>query len=72
LLSDLAGSKNVNLSYGELKKLANILVRYTIGFGILEVLLEDAELQDIMVNASGFFVAVFLLDIMSLASVFRI
>ena len=51
LLSDLAGSKNINLSYGELKKLANILVRHTIGFGVLEVLLQDEKLQDIMVNA---------------------
>ncbi|MDH3324360.1 MAG: type II/IV secretion system ATPase subunit, partial [Candidatus Peregrinibacteria bacterium] len=51
LLSDLAGSKNINLSFGDLTKLANILVRHTIGFGILEVLLEDSDLQDIMVNA---------------------
>ncbi len=51
LLSDLAGNKNVSLSHGELTKLANILVRYTIGFGVLEVLLEDEALQDIMVNA---------------------
>jgi len=51
LLSDLAGSKNIVLSYGDLKKLSNILVRHTIGFGVLEVLLEDEDLQDIMVNA---------------------
>lgn len=51
LLSDLAGSKNINLSFSELTKLADILVRHTIGFGILEVLLQDTNLQDIMVNA---------------------
>ena len=51
LLTDLSGNKNVSLSYNELTKLANILVRHTIGFGILEVLLEDSNLQDIMVNA---------------------
>ncbi|HDL02476.1 MAG TPA: hypothetical protein ENH20_01430, partial [Candidatus Pacearchaeota archaeon] len=51
LIGDLAASKNVVLSYGDLKKLANILVRHTIGFGVLEVLLQDEELQDIMVNA---------------------
>lgn len=51
LISDLAGSKNVVLSYDELKGLANILVRHTIGFGVLEVLLQDEDLQDIMVNA---------------------
>ncbi|MCD4771404.1 type II/IV secretion system ATPase subunit [archaeon] len=51
LLSDLAESKNIALSYGDLKKLSNILVRHTIGFGVLEVLLKDEDLQDIMVNA---------------------
>ncbi len=51
LLSDLASSKNVVLSYGDMKSLASILVRYTIGFGVLEVLLQDSDLQDIMVNA---------------------
>jgi len=51
LLGDLAGSKNISLGYNELTKLANILVRHTIGFGVLEVLLQDENLQDIMVNA---------------------
>ncbi len=51
LLSDLAASKNVNISYKELTGLANILVRHTIGFGVLEVLLQDPNLQDIMANA---------------------
>ena len=51
LIRDLAGSKKVSLSYNELTKLANILVRHTIGFGVLEVLLQDVNLQDIMVNA---------------------
>lgn len=51
LLRDLAHSKNINLSYEDINKLSNILVRHTIGFGILEVLLDDDNLQDIMVNA---------------------
>jgi len=51
LLSDLAQSKNLSLNYMELGKLANILVRHTIGFGILEVLLQDENLQDIVINA---------------------
>ena len=51
LLSDLASNKNVNLNYKELTGLANILVRHTIGFGVLEVLLQDPNLQDIMANA---------------------
>lgn len=51
LLRDLANNKNINLTYEEINKLSNILVRHTIGYGILEVLLEDEKLQDIMVNA---------------------
>jgi len=51
LLQDLANSKNIALSYQDVNKLAYILVRYTIGFGILEVLLQDDKLQDISLNA---------------------
>ncbi len=51
LLQDLANSKTISLSYPELNLLAHILVRYTIGFGILEVLLQDEKLQDISLNA---------------------
>jgi len=51
LVSDLAANKNIQIGYADLKKLANILVRHTIGFGVLEVLLKDENLQDIMVNA---------------------
>lgn len=51
LINDLANSKNIFLSYSDLTKLATILVRYTIGFGILEVLLQDEFLQDISLNA---------------------
>jgi type IV secretory pathway ATPase VirB11/archaellum biosynthesis ATPase/intein/homing endonuclease len=51
LLRDLAESKKVKLDFEELNKLANILVRHTIGFGLIEVLLQDANLQDIVLNA---------------------
>ncbi|MDO8517472.1 MAG: ATPase, T2SS/T4P/T4SS family [Nanoarchaeota archaeon] len=51
LLQDLANNKNVKLNYSELGVLATILVRYTIGFGILEVLLQDEKLQDIVINS---------------------
>lgn len=51
LLSDLAQSKGVNLSYSDLNVLATILVRHTIGFGLVEVLLQDSKLQDIYLNA---------------------
>ena len=51
LLGELGESKNVKLSYSELNKLALILVRHTIGFGLIEVLLQDRNLQDIVLNA---------------------
>lgn len=51
LLQDLANTKGVKLSYADLNKLSTILVRHTIGFGILEVLLQDKKLQDITLNA---------------------
>ncbi|MBD3247580.1 hypothetical protein GF378_03095 [Candidatus Pacearchaeota archaeon] len=51
LLRDLSGSKGIDLDYDDLNLLATILVRHTIGFGILEVLLHDKRLQDIVLNA---------------------
>jgi len=51
LLSELAGNKKINLSYNDLNRLAGILVRHTIGFGLIEVLLQDSKLQDIVLNA---------------------
>ncbi|MEM1535121.1 MAG: type II/IV secretion system ATPase subunit [Candidatus Pacearchaeota archaeon] len=51
LLSELARDRGLNLSYRQLIKLSKILVRSTIGFGVLEVLLQDEKLQDIVVNA---------------------
>ncbi len=51
LLSELSESKGVKLSYNELNKLAKILVRHTLGFGLIEVLLYDNKLQDIVLNA---------------------
>ncbi|MDP2628848.1 MAG: type II/IV secretion system ATPase subunit, partial [Nanoarchaeota archaeon] len=51
LLQDLAKSKGIKINYSDLNKLANILVRHTIGFGLIEILLEDKKLQDISLNA---------------------
>jgi len=51
LLRDLSETKKMDLSYDELNKLAKILVRYTIGFGLIEVLLQDKNLQDVVLNA---------------------
>jgi len=50
LLTELSYTKRINISYDELNKLADILVRYTVGFGLIEVLLNDKKIQDIVVN----------------------
>jgi flagellar protein FlaI len=51
LLQDLSQSQGVKIGYNDLNKLATILVRHTIGFGVIEVLLQDKKLQDISLNA---------------------
>ncbi len=51
LLQDLAQSKGIPLDYDILNQLATILVRHTIGFGMVEVLLQDKKIQDIVLNA---------------------
>jgi len=51
LLQDLAQSQQIKLNYLDLNKLATILVRQTIGFGLVEVILQDKKLQDIFLNA---------------------
>ncbi len=51
LIRDLATNKGINVNYNDLNLLATILVRHTIGFGLVEVLLQDKHLQDIVLNA---------------------
>ena len=51
LLQDLADRQRMMIDYSDLSRLATILVRNTVGFGIIEVLLQDSNLQDIVLNA---------------------
>ncbi len=51
LLQELADNQGIKLGYSDVNKLATILVRHTIGFGLIEVLLQDKDLQDIALNA---------------------
>ncbi len=51
LLLELAENKGLDVDYRRIKKLAHILVRSTIGFGLIEVLLKDPKVQDITVNS---------------------
>jgi flagellar protein FlaI len=47
----LARGRGIALTAKELDELANILSRYTAGFGVLEVLLTDNKIQDIYINS---------------------
>jgi type IV secretory pathway ATPase VirB11/archaellum biosynthesis ATPase len=51
LIEDLASHKGVSLRPKEVDELAEILVRYTVGFGLIEVLLQDPKIQDITINS---------------------
>ncbi len=50
LITELSTSKGVEISYQEIEELADILVRYTVGFGLMEILLNDKKIQDISIN----------------------
>ena len=50
LLTELADAKSISLTYEDVEELTKILVRYTIGFGLIEILLKDEKIQDINVN----------------------
>ena len=51
LLKDLSATKKIEMSSADYETLAEILVRYTLGFGLIEVILSDENIQDISVNA---------------------
>jgi len=50
LIDELATQRNINMTSAEIEQLTRILVRYTVGFGLIEVLLQDEKVQDITVN----------------------
>ncbi len=51
LLEELANFRSIRLSQDDLAELTQILVRYTIGFGLIEVLLSDEKIQDVTINS---------------------
>lgn len=51
LLDELSGYRNIKLRQKEKQELAQILVRYTVGFGLIEVLLQDEKIQDVTINS---------------------
>jgi len=51
LIEELAGYKGMSLREKDVDILTDILVRYTIGFGLIEVLLSDEKVQDVTINS---------------------
>ena len=60
LLEELAGYKGIKLSTKDLNLLSEILLRYTVGFGLLEVLLRDEKVQDTDVSILTQYKALFI------------
>ncbi len=61
LLRELAEHQGIDLSNEEVKELTEILVRNTIGFGMIELLLADDRIQDITINSPMGQVPIFIL-----------
>lgn len=51
LITELAKDNKVDISYDDIIKLSKILVRLTVGFGLVELVLQDDNVEDIYVNA---------------------
>ena len=50
LIEELVGYRNLKMSSAEIEQLTKILVRYTVGFGLIEILLQDKQVQDVTIN----------------------
>jgi type IV secretory pathway ATPase VirB11/archaellum biosynthesis ATPase len=51
LIEELVSYRNLRMSDKDIEELTKILVRYTVGFGLIEVLLQDENVQDITINS---------------------
>jgi len=50
-IADIAETNNIKLEYKDIQKLAKIVARYTVGFGLLEVVLSDDRITDVYIDA---------------------
>src|SRR3989344_5369287 len=51
LLEDLVKQKKLRVPETVLEQLANALLRYTVGFGLIQLLLADHKIQDVNINS---------------------
>jgi len=50
-IADLAEQNKMKMEYKDIQKLAKIVARYTVGFGLLEVVLSDDRVTDVYIDA---------------------
>lgn len=60
LLVDLIEHKKLKVSDDDIDNLAQALLRYTVGFGLIELLLADPKVQDVNVNSPNGQVPIFI------------
>ncbi len=51
LIEELVNYRKIRMRAHEIDELTKILVRYTVGFGLAEVLLNDPKIQDVTINS---------------------
>ena len=51
LIEELISYRSIKLKPSEIEQLTEILIRYTVGFGLIELLLKDEKIQDITINS---------------------
>ena len=60
LIYDLLQQKNMKLSEEKIGQLAQALLRYTVGFGLIELLLADPKVQDVNINSPNGVLPIFI------------
>jgi len=50
-IADIAEQNSIKLEYKDIQKLAKIVARYTVGFGLLEIVLSDERITDVYIDA---------------------
>jgi type IV secretory pathway ATPase VirB11/archaellum biosynthesis ATPase len=61
LIQDLAEQRSLQFTPEEIREMSEILVRNTVGFGIIELILQDPKIQDITINSPMGQVPIFVL-----------
>jgi type IV secretory pathway ATPase VirB11/archaellum biosynthesis ATPase len=51
LIEELSSYMNIRLKPSKVDELTKIMIRYSVGFGLIEVLLEDEKVQDVTINS---------------------